>query len=138
MRFAGTLGSDPAESERVGWTHRVGRRWLRRHGEPRAGRERVVARFRRSVVADQLRDRVRPEHLCDAVAEDPAKAVADPAASLGWGFDQQAPARELTRAQRLQPDAVGGLVDGEGKLCLHACPYVLELGAHGSVYPLLS
>ena len=40
--------------------------------------------------------------------------------------------RELAGGQRLEPDAVGGLADGGGQLGLHARPYVLQLGAHGS------
>ena len=40
--------------------------------------------------------------------------------ACGGRFDEQALAGELDGAQRLEPDAVGGLVDGERKLGLHA------------------
>ncbi len=53
-------------------------------------------------------------------------------------LDDEAVVGELDGAQRLEPDAVGGLVDDERKLGLHPRPYVLELEAHGSVSPLLS
>ncbi len=52
------------------------------------------------------------------------------------GPRDEALADELDRAQRVEPDAVGGLVDDERELGLHARPYVLELAAHGSVDPL--
>jgi hypothetical protein len=53
-------------------------------------------------------------------------------------LDQEAVGGEVDRAQWLEPHVVGGLVDGERKLCLHPRPYVLELGAPSGVHPLLS
>jgi hypothetical protein len=80
---------------------------------------------------------VRSQDQLDAGLEQVPEAVVDPAARLRRSFDDQPLARELDRAQRRQPDAVRGIVDRKRELGLHARPYVLELGAHGSVYPLL-
>ena len=48
-----------------------------------------------------------------------------------------APRASSTGSQGREPDAVRGLVDDECELGLDARPYVLELTAHGSVYPPL-
>ncbi len=81
---------------------------------------------------------VGPEDELDAGLDRPSEALADPAARVRRGLDEQVVIVELDRAQRLEPDAVGGLVDDERKLGLHPRPYVLELVAHGSGSPLLS
>jgi hypothetical protein len=81
---------------------------------------------------------VRSEDQLDARLDDPSETVVDPIARVRRGFDEESVAGELHGPQRGEPDPVGRLVDSEGKLLLHARPYVLELGAHGSVNPLLS
>jgi hypothetical protein len=74
----------------------------------------------------------------DAGLEQTAEAVVYPAAGVRRRLHEQQISGELDRAQRCKPDAVRGLVDSKGELSLHPRPYVLELGAHGSVCPLLS
>jgi hypothetical protein len=86
----------------------------------------------------QLDARARAEHADGARVEQSPEAVANPAARLWRRVEQQARAVDFARTQRCQPDPVGELVDARRELALHACPYVLELGAHGSVDPLLS
>src|SRR6202035_4077095 len=92
----------------------------------------------RAAPLDQLDAGTGAEDELDAGGEDLAEAIADPAAGVGRGFDEETVPVELQGTQRLEPDVVGGLVYGEGDLGLHPRPYVLELGAHGSVDPLLS
>src|SRR5664279_4782125 len=87
---------------------------------------------------DELHDRLAPEDQLGAGLEDRAEAVLDPAAGVRWRPDQEALTVELERAQRLQPEVVGGVLDGQGELGLHPRPDVLELAAHGSVDWLLS
>ena len=74
------------------------------------------------LTTDELEHDVRADDLDGAGLQDSAEAVADPTVGLRRGFDQQAlPLTiEIARAERLQPDAVGRLVDGQGKLGLHA------------------
>src|ERR1700735_5687150 len=86
-------------------------------GEHRAGVGAVAV-----LAADELERYVRPEDGRHARLEDSPKAVANPATRRRWRFHQQSLPRELTRTQRLEPDAVGRLVDGLGKLALHPCP----------------
>jgi hypothetical protein len=81
---------------------------------------------------------VGPEDQLDAGLDDAPEAVVDPVAGVWRGLDHELLSGELDWPQGGQPDAVRGLIDCEGKLVLHARPYVLELGAHGSVCPLLS
>jgi hypothetical protein len=88
--------------------------------------------------ADELDACGWTEGELDARLDDSAKALADPTAGVWRGFDEKAILRELDGAEWLEPDAVGGLVDDEGKLGLHPRPYVLELAVHGSVDSLLS
>ena len=108
-----------------------GSRPSRTSGEARAARDRLAA-------GDELDDHVWAEHQRDARVEHPSEAPADPRAGVLGGFDRQALVRRARASpQGLEPDAVRGLVDGECQLSLHARPYVLQLGAHGSVYPLL-
>ncbi len=78
------------------------------------------------------------EDELDAGLDHLAEALSDPPACMRRGFDEQTIVDELGGAKRLEPDAVGGLIDDEGKLCLHPRPYLLELLAHGSASPLLS
>src|ERR1700680_3015871 len=87
---------------------------------------------------DELDRRVRAEDELRAGLDHAPEAIMDPAARMGRSLDEQKLARQLDGPQRSQPDAVCGLVDGERELGLHARPYVLQLRAHGSVYPLLS
>jgi hypothetical protein len=81
---------------------------------------------------------VRSEDELDAGLKQASEAIVYPAAGLRWSLDEQQLAGQLNGAERSKPDAVCGLVDGEREFSLHPRPYVLELGAHGSVYPLLS
>jgi len=97
------------------------------------------------------RSAVSPSLVVDAAT--PRLTTAEPAPSPSWpsaavasatpirpaaALDDELLAGEFHGSQGSEPDPVGGLVDSQGKLFLHARPYVLELGAHGSVYPLLS
>ena len=81
--------------------------------------------------------RAGAEHELDARLDHLAEALViqlqawTGACRTSWSLD------ELERLERLEPDAIGGLVDDERELCLHPRPYVLELGTHGSVDPLL-
>ena len=88
--------------------------------------------------ANELERRVRAENEPDARLQHLAEAIANPPAGVRRSLNQEAIGGEVDRTQGLEPHVVGGLIDGEGKLCLHPRPYVLELGAHGGVYPLLS
>jgi hypothetical protein len=73
-----------------------------------------------ALAGDEVDQRIGPEHGGDARLQQPAEAIVDPATCLWRRLDQQATAGERPCAQGLEPDAVGGLVDGESKLCLHA------------------
>jgi hypothetical protein len=87
---------------------------------------------------DELDGRAVADDLRGAGLEHAPEPVADPSATLRWRLQGQLPSIEFQRLQRREPDPIGGLVDGQRKLGLHARPYVLELGAHGSVNSLLS
>ncbi len=87
---------------------------------------------------DELDARAVAEHIGRAGVEQPPKAVVNPDARGPGRLYEQPVLAELARLQRLEPDAVRALVDGERELGSYARPYVLELFAHGSVDPLLS
>ena len=72
-----------------------------------------------SLVAVDLDVRLGPEHELDAGLDHPSEALANPAAGMRGRIDEQALVVQLDHAQRLEPDAVGGLVDDERKLGLH-------------------
>jgi hypothetical protein len=72
------------------------------------------------LTADELQYHVWAEDVGGAALDGAPEASADPSTSLGRGFDQQALSREIAGAERIEPDAVGRLVDGQGKLGLHA------------------
>jgi hypothetical protein len=72
------------------------------------------------LTADELQYDARAKHGCGAGLEDATKASSDPSTGLRRSFDQQALSREIAGAECIEPDAVGGLVDGQGKLGLHA------------------
>jgi hypothetical protein len=98
-----------------------------------AGRLRLLQRG-----CDELDARVGTEDELDARLDDAAEPLADPAARVHGRLDDESVPGELDATKRLQPDAVGGLVDDECKLGLRPRPYVLELAVHGSGGPLLS
>jgi hypothetical protein len=72
------------------------------------------------LATDKLEYNLRAQNGGDAGLEDSAEAISDPSTGLWWSFDQQALSREIASVERLEPDAVGRLVDGQGKLGLHA------------------
>jgi hypothetical protein len=72
------------------------------------------------LAADELQYGVRANHGGGARLQGAPEAIADPAVGVGRGFDQQTISREPTGAQRIEPDAIGRLVDSHGKLGLHA------------------
>jgi hypothetical protein len=74
------------------------------------------------LTGDELEHDVRADDLDGTGLQNSAEAVADPPVGLRRRFDQQAlPLKvEIARTERLQPDAVGRLVDGQRKLGLHA------------------
>ena len=82
-------------------------------------------------------ERVAEDEL-DAGVDHGTEALPDPAARVGRSLDDEAILCEIYGAQRLEPDAVGGLVDDRCKLGLHPRPYVIELIAHGASNPLPS
>ena len=88
----------------------------------RPGRRRTQARrrWRRASTTTS-----GPSTRADAGLEHPAEALADPPAGLWGRFDEQALVGELASAQRLQPDAIGRLVDAraQARLCTrdHMC-----------------
>ena len=107
-----------------------------------ASRARRVARagacaapWRRSP-ARRARRSCRAEHLLDAGLEHAPEALADPAAAcarrLQVSCPRRAPAAAAARAR-----CGRSARRRQRELGLHARPYVLELGAHGSVNPLL-
>ena len=110
-----------------------------RRARPRRCATRRHARLGVVALDDELDGRVGPSTSVDAGLEHAPEAVAGSSGrrAAGASTTRRSPASS-TRAQRLEPDAVGGLVDARGELGLDARPYVLELGAHGSVDPLLS
>jgi hypothetical protein len=63
---------------------------------------------------------VRPEDGHGAVLQDAPEALADPSTGLWRDLDQELSVAELARTQRLEPDAVGGLLDRRGELRLDA------------------
>ena len=85
--------------------------------------------------ADELDHRVWPEDPRGCDLQGAAEAFADPSTGLWMGFEEQPLGKERACSQRLEPDPVGGLINGNRELCLHARPGVFELGAHGSVDP---
>ncbi len=105
------------------------------------GRARLSRRFafvERLVRRGDLNAHIRSEHELDAGLDHPPEALANPAAGMRGSVEQQPLLVELDGVQRLEPDAIGRLVDHERELGLHSRPYVLELLAHGSGDPLLS
>jgi hypothetical protein len=77
-------------------------------------------RFIARLAAYELEYHVRADDGGGAGLENPAEAIMDPPTGLGWGFDQEASFREIEGAECIEPDAVGRLVDGRGKLDLYA------------------
>lgn len=96
-----------------------------------------MAMWRAGVGISDLNACSRPEDELDACLNDAAEALADPTAGMRGGAEHEVVPGQLEGTQRLEPDAVGGLVDDQGELRLYPRPYVLELVAHGSVSPLL-
>jgi hypothetical protein len=72
------------------------------------------------LATDELEHNLRAEDGGGAGLQHATETVADPAASLGRRFHHQALAAEIAHAETLEPDAVGGLVDSQGELGLHA------------------
>ena len=97
-----------------------------------------MAKHRSAGAGHQLDAGVGSEDELDARLDDPAEALVYPAARVHRRVHDEAILGQLDGTERLQPDAIGGLVDDDGELGLHPRPYVLELGAHGRVSSLLS
>src|SRR5207248_3006346 len=76
----------------------------RRVHASRSARTRVVA-------CDEFDRRVDAQHERGARLQQAPEAIADPPARVGRSFDEQASAAQLSRLQRLQPDAICGLLD---------------------------
>src|SRR5262249_38264629 len=77
------------------------------------------------------------EDELDGLLDHAPETTLDPAAGLGRRLRRELPPDQFGRPQPAEPEAVGGLVHDAYELRLHARPYVLELEAHGSVYPPL-
>jgi hypothetical protein len=73
----------------------------------------------RRLTTYELQYHVRANHGGYTGLKGAAETIADPATGLGRGFDQQASLREFTGAKRIEPDAVGRLVDSYGQLGLY-------------------
>ncbi len=92
----------------------------------------------RAAVREQLDYDALPEDaLCTGLQSSP-EAISHPPVRLRGNLDDEALVRGIADLQGLKPDAVSRLADGACELCLHARPYVLLLGTHGSDNPLLS
>ena len=104
----------------------------------------TAARFAQRLLLWLLGDEINGE--CDArhprhrVLEQPPEAIAHPAQRVRLAGEHERARGQLHRAQRGEPEAVGGLADRERELALDEWPYVLELLAHGGVVrlPLLA
>ena len=90
------------------------------------------------VRGDELDGQRGPEDVLSRGSDQAAEAVARPAAGVRRRCDDQPSGAEGDGVQGLEPDTMGLLPDRTCELCLYACPYVLELVAHGSQNPLLS
>jgi hypothetical protein len=80
----------------------------------------VGLRFVARLAAYELEYHVRADDGGGTGLENLAEAIMDPSTGLGRGFDQEASLREIAGAERIEPDTVGRLVDGCGKLGLYA------------------
>src|ERR1700691_3495727 len=120
-------------------------RMMSRSGAPLpSGAEAALRRGARGRLAegliaggDELDGEIVPHHARRTSLYDPSEPVPHPPAGLLGGLDREVSRRQLASPQGLEPDAVGLLADGVRELGPHARPYVLQLGAHGSVNPLL-
>lgn len=81
--------------------------------------QRLSKALRARLLIDDFDGDRRFDDVGGAGLEHASEALANPRARRGRRFEQQPPAAELARAQRSEPDAVGAVVDGEGKLGLH-------------------
>ena len=103
----------------------------------RPARRRAAGRAARSASVSSSWP-VGTEHELDARLDRATEALLDPAACVCGHGDHDGLLAQLERAQRLEPDLVGRLVDHERELGLDVRPNVLEVVAHGSVLRLLS